>query len=198
MKTSYKKFIDQKIELISKNSFILDIGGGEPFQKWLKPYKDLFKNCDYKTMDVDPLSGADIIGDIHRIPCKDESVDAVICHSVLEHIRDPHQACREIHRVLKKGGMAFIHVPSVYPYHARKGSYPDYWRFFDDSFEVLLKDFSHIEIKKRGGYFTALSFFVPFQHRIRFILDPLAATLDFIFATEKRTTTAGYYIFVLK
>ena len=153
---NYTQFIDSKIKEISKEKVILDVGGGNPFTKWLVNYKELFVNSDYKTMDYDATTGADIIGDIHNIPLPGGSVDAVICHSVLEHVINPTKAVEEIYRVLKPQGKVFVHVPSIYPYHARKGHYGDYWRFFSDTIEVLFKDFSKVEYIKRGGYFKAL------------------------------------------
>lgn len=195
---NYKQFIDLKIKEISKEKIILDVGGGDPFTKWLNSYKDLFKDSDYKTMDYDISTGADIIGDIHNIPLPADSIDAIICHSVLEHVINPTKAVEELYRILRPGGKIFVHVPSIYPYHARKGHYGDYWRFFDDILGELFKGFSRVEIVKRGGYFKALFFFIPMQHRLRFIIDPLSDILDKVFQTEKRTTTSGYYVYAIK
>ncbi len=194
----YRTFIDEKVRDIARLRVIVDVGGGERFQKWLAPYKSLFAHADYKTLDYSKASGADVVGDIHAIPLPDASVDAVICASVLEHVKDPMKAMGEIQRILRPGGVLFLHVPSTYPYHARKGVYPDYWRFFDDTVTLMLEGFSKSEVVKRGGYFTALSFFVPLQHRARFLLDPLARVLDRVFRTGERTTTAGYYIYASK
>ncbi len=194
----YKKFIDEKIVEISKGNIVLDIGGGGRFTKWLFEYKNLFENCDYKTMDFDNSTGADIVGDIHNIPIEKESIDAIICSSVLEHIENPIMAVKEIHRILKKDGKLFVHVPSIYPYHARKGHYNDYWRFFDDTINFLFKDFSKVEFVKRGAYFKAIFFFLPFQHHLRFIIDPLADFLDSVFKMEQKSTTSGYYIYAIK
>lgn len=192
------KFIDDKIKDISNEKVVLDVGGGARFQKWLAEYEEMFRDVDYKTMDYDDRTGADVVGDIHAIPLDDESVDAVICSSVLEHVENPAKAVSEMRRILKSNGKIFVYVPSIYPYHARKGSYQDYWRFFDDTLEILFKDFKEVEIVKRGGYFRALSMFFPLQHRLQFILRPLACFLDMVFQTEKRTTTAGYYIYATK
>ncbi len=194
----YKEFIREKIIEISREKSILDVGGGKRFTKWLSVYKDLFVGSDYKTMDFDSSTGADIVGDIHKIPLKNESIDAVICSSVLEHVKNPVIAVNEIYRILKPGGKMFVHVPSTYPYHARKNHYFDYWRFFDDTIHLLFSNFSKMEFVKWGGYFMAMSFFVPFQHNFRFLLDPLSSSLDFLFRTEKRTTTAGYYVYLIK
>lgn len=191
-------FLDSKIREIAKSHLIIDIGGGEPFQKWLKPYKDLFKDCDYRSMDNDASTHPDIVGDIHKIPLSDNLVDGIICASVLEHIENPHKAISEMYRILKPGGKIFIYVPSIYPYHARKGHYPDYWRFFDDTLTVLFKDFSKVELQKRGGYFLAISMFSPIQGAFRPFLDFLACGLDKLFGTDRRNTTAGYYLYAVK
>lgn len=184
--------------LISKENVVLDIGGGDRFQKWLQPYESLFSNSRYMTMDYDAKTGADVVGDIHAIPLASESVDAVICSSVLEHVKDPIRAVLELKRVLRKEGKIFVYVPSIYPYHARKGSYPDYWRFFDDTLLFLFEGFSSVELVKYGGYFKALFFFIPFQHKLKPILGPLSAFLDKIFRTDRRTTTSGYYLYAVK
>ncbi|MCK9351757.1 MAG: class I SAM-dependent methyltransferase [Candidatus Pacebacteria bacterium] len=198
MKYTYEKFIDEKIALIAKEPIVLDVGGGARFTKWLAKYKNLFADCDYRTMDYDHSTGADVVGDIHKIPLADNSIHAVICSSVLEHVANPAVAVQEIKRILKPGGKLFIYVPSIYPYHARAGHYPDYWRFFDDSLLLLCKDFSSVELCKFGGYFKAMSFFVPMQHKIQWLLRPLARALDHVFRTEKKHTTAGYYVYAIK
>lgn len=194
----HERFIAQKIALLAKKPMVLDIGGGEPFTKWLKPYEELFKGVTYQSFDYDARTGADVVGDIHAIPLPDNSVDAIICASVLEHVRDPLRAMSELKRILKPEGCIFFYVPSIYPYHARKGAYPDVWRFFGDTIEVLFEGFAVVEVEKRGGYFLALSFFVPFQHKLRFILDPLAYALDTLFKTVRKNTTAGYYVYATK
>lgn len=184
--------------MADKKGIVLDMGGGERFQKWLAPYKELFAGTDYKSFDYDASTKPDVVGDIHAIPLADNSVDSIICSSVLEHIENPVQASKELFRVLKPGGFLFVYVPSIYPYHARKGHYPDYWRFFDDTLLFLFKDFKKVELEKRGGYFRALFFFVPMQHKLRFIIDPLANFLDKLFKTKKRTTSSGFYVFATK
>jgi len=181
------------MEEISKESVVLDVGGGARFGKWLQEYEHLFAECDYRTFDFDPTTGADVVGDIHAIPLPNDSIDAVICSSVLEHVRNPVVAMDEIRRILRPGGKLFLFVPSTYPYHAHKGHYPDYWRIFDDTLEILLHGFSQVTMHKRGGYFLAMSFFVPLQHKLRWLLTPLAEALDALFKTEKKNTTAGYF-----
>ncbi|MHB9019329.1 MAG: class I SAM-dependent methyltransferase [Minisyncoccota bacterium] len=196
--TDYKKFINEKISIIAEEKDVLDIGGGGRFTKWLAEYKNLFLNTNYKTFDFDKSTGADIVGDIHKIPLKDGDVDAIICSSVLEHVENPMLAIKEMYRILKPSGKLFVYVPSIYPYHARKDHYSDYWRFFEDTLRAMLKDFSSVEIVKFGGYFMALSFFIPFQNKLRGVLNITSNFLDKIFKTKLKTTTAGYYIYAIK
>lgn len=198
MEYNYKKFQDESLKKISQEKIILDVGGGERFTKWLKEYKDILEVRDYKTFDYDSKTNPDVVGDIHSIPLPDESIDAIICSSVLEHVENPNLAVKEMHRILKKGGKIFVYVPSIYPYHARKGHYPDYWRIFDDTLERLFSKFTHVKLQKVGGYFRAMFFFVPFQDKLKFILQPLSYFLDKVFGTEKKTTTSGYMLYAEK
>src|SRR5262245_34202367 len=60
-------------------------------------------------------------GDISALPFSDASFDAVICSSVLYHqwVRDVEGAVREMHRVLRPGGVAVINVPAFSFLHSR-------------------------------------------------------------------------------
>ncbi len=49
--------------------------------------------------------------DITALTYADEQFDALICSHVLEHIIDDALAMRNLHRVLKKGGKAYLLVP---------------------------------------------------------------------------------------
>lgn len=195
---SSKAFVDRAMKRVSRQRIVLDLGGGSRFDKWLREYEPLFAAADYRTMDYDASTRPDVVGDIHAIPLGDASVDAVICSSVLEHVRDPEGAMKEIRRILAPGGVLFLYVPSIYPYHPRKGAYPDNWRFFEDTVRMLLDGFESIEIEKRGGYFLALSFFVPFGSKFRRFLTWIAGGLDGLFGTKRKTTTAGYYALAVR
>lgn len=52
--------------------------------------------------------------------------DLVLCCHVLEHTRHPMRAARNIERLMRPGGLAFIATPWSQSYHAAPD---DYWRF---------------------------------------------------------------------
>jgi SAM-dependent methyltransferase len=41
-----------------------------------------------------------------------DSIDAIICNNVLEHLSDPDATARELHRMLAPGGVCVVNVPS--------------------------------------------------------------------------------------
>jgi len=51
------------------------------------------------------------IGDVYEIPFPDASFDAVFAYTVLEHVREPRRAMREMRRLLKPGGVVGICDP---------------------------------------------------------------------------------------
>lgn len=65
---------------------------------------------DYLTLDASGEAGG-LAQDVCALDFPGESVDIVICHRVLEHVLDDRTALREIHRVLKPGGLLSVSVP---------------------------------------------------------------------------------------
>ena len=164
--------------IASADGLVIDAGGGTPFTKSLAAYRSMFETVNYRTLDIDPDTNPDIVGDIHHLPLDDGTVDAFICRSVLEHIRDPRQAVREMHRALRPGGQLLVTVPTVYPYHARPGHYPDLWRFFEGGLRLLLEDFTDVRVQAAGGPATRMVIFSPLLNRAAAWLRPIALTVD--------------------
>ena len=50
--------------------------------------------------------------DLRTCPLHNESVDGVTVLNVLEHIDDDEEALRQMHRILRRGGIAHVEVPS--------------------------------------------------------------------------------------
>jgi len=191
--TKWEKFFDDKIKEIAQVKEVLDIGGGFRFQKHLIKYQEFFKNSHYQTMDVEERYYPDIIGDICNIPLKDESVDAVICKAVLEHVAQPQKAVNEIYRILKKQGKCLVYVPFLYPYHAHKEVYKDYYRYTQDGIKYLFRKFESIEICPVRGNLETVFNLTPLR-KIS-ILMPLVRLLDKCFSGRQ---SSGYHVFVVK
>lgn len=80
---------------------------------------------------------------------QDEEFDAVWCCAVLEHVRDPFKAAREIARVTKIGDEIWIEVPFVQPYHPTGTLHThggDFWRFTPEGILELFPDFESIAL----------------------------------------------------
>lgn len=68
----------------------------------------------------------DIVADAYELPYRTDSVDAVTCSAVLEHLEFPDRSVAEIWRVLKPGGQVFAETPFLQLYHG----YPDHYQNF--------------------------------------------------------------------
>jgi SAM-dependent methyltransferase len=84
-----------------------------------------------------------IVADICNCPhVPSDSFDVVFSKSVLEHVRNIHDAAREIVRVLKPGGITMHAVPFSYFFH---GAPDDYWRLTTTALESLFAELETIE-----------------------------------------------------
>ncbi len=109
---------------------------------------------DVVNYDITAYTEVDVVADIGHLPIEDGTVDTFVCDNVLEHVPDPRQAIRELHRILKPGGVGYISTPFLYPFHA---SPHDYQRWTASGLTVLCKDFSEVRVGVRSGLFSALN-----------------------------------------
>lgn len=104
----------------------------------------LYENCLY--LDVYPSLTADIIMEpACTYPIASASMDGISCLAVLEHVEQPWVVVREIHRILKPGGIAYIDWPFLQPVHGYPSHFYNATRsglenMFKDGFEVLTLD----------------------------------------------------------
>jgi len=133
----------------------LDVGGGKLDQNKIDRYKryvgEDYDPSDFTVIDVTPLPGVNLVCDLAQgLPLVSGSVDEVFCVHVLEHIRDLKGIMREIHRVLKPGGLLKIWVPHCFSPIAFGDS--THVRFF--TFET----FSQFDKKSPGSYYYDFHF----------------------------------------
>lgn len=190
-------FFETSLKKISEQKKILDVGSSKPWQKEMATFKEWFRSSTYHTLDSDPNSGATYIADVQKMPLANNAYKAIICKAVLQHVPFPYNAIKEMYRVLEPNGLLLAYVPFIYPYHARKNLYKDYWRFSKDGIERLFRDFQNVEISPVDGYFTTLLNFCPIAI-LRKIFKPITRFLDDIFQTKKRSSVSGYYILAKK
>ncbi|NTS42212.1 class I SAM-dependent methyltransferase [Flavisolibacter sp. BT320] len=160
------KWIENTLKKIPEGLTILDAGAGE------SPFKKNCSHLKYIAQDFGQYEGTgniglqtgtwdnsklDIVSDITSIPLPDQSLDAIMCTEVLEHVPDPVAAVEEFNRLLKPGGYLLLTSPFASlthfaPYHFASGLS----RFF---YEHHLKrlHFSILELELNGNYFEYLA-----------------------------------------
>jgi SAM-dependent methyltransferase len=137
------KFIAQNGKRYDKEGLlVLDVAPQD--HEGANPY---FTRATVETLDIDPASGATYIADLcanneSKIPSG--RFDYIVCTEVLEHTLQPFDAVKEIHRMLKEGGLVFASSPFNFRIH---GPLPDCWRFTEHGWRALFKDFEIIELK---------------------------------------------------
>src|SRR3989338_7141495 len=104
-------------------------------------YSDLFPNA--LSLDIEYHEEVRIVGDVHKLPLKDNSQPAVLCTEVLEHCYSPQDAIHEMHRFLTPGGKLILTTRFLFPIHFAPH---DYFRFTKYGLEYLCRNFSHIRI----------------------------------------------------
>jgi len=148
---------------------ILDVGAGQC------RYRLLFKHCDYRAQDFGGYTGTsegflkqewgyghlDYVCDAISIPVESGSFDAVLCTEVLEHVPEPIQVLKEISRILRQGGQAFISTPlgsglHQQPYHYYGGFTPHFYTRFLEQF-----GFQVMSIEPNGHFFRLVSVWKP-------------------------------------
>jgi uncharacterized protein YbaR (Trm112 family) len=98
--------------------------------------------------DVSFAAGVACICDAHDLPFEDESFDAVIADSVLEHVCDPQRCVDEFVRVISVGGYIMAVTPFLQPVHMR--AY-DFTRFTYLGHRRLFRQFDDIKSGMCGG-----------------------------------------------
>ena len=88
---------------------LLDVGCGE------MPYRPLFEPHAGEIVGLDTWENplAALLGPIESIPAPDASFDVVLCAQVLEHVDDPAQGVRELHRVTRPGGRVLLSTHGI-------------------------------------------------------------------------------------
>ncbi len=159
-------WIEKTLKKIPEGLTILDAGAGElQFKKFCGHLK--YISQDFAQYDgsgnVGMQTGTwdntrlDIVSDIISIPLPDQSVDAIMCTEVFEHIPEPVLAIREFKRLLKPGGYLLITAPFASlthfaPYHFASG----FSRFFYEK-HLPENGFTIEDLNFNGNFFEYIA-----------------------------------------
>jgi SAM-dependent methyltransferase len=194
---------DECMEQMAQQDLVLDLGGRRRFHKRLGSFREMFAGVHYYCLDILSAPDLDVVGNLLQLPFAAGVAGGVICNSVLEHVYEPQLAVREIYRVLKPGGVAFLYVPFLYPYHGSQRE-PDCYRFTRDGLLYMFRDFSEMRLQPVDSYIGAtlrfLTGFTSLEKAALILADPLERLAGWLRGRRLRreTQTSGYNIWVRK
>ena len=117
---------DVLFENVKPDSRWLDLGcGHHVLPTWrATAERRLVGNCglivgldyDFLSLRRHPTVSCRVRGDVTRLPFADRSFDLVTANMVVEHLDQPADQFREVHRVLRPGGRFIFHTPNAHSY----------------------------------------------------------------------------------
>lgn len=126
LKNDFAHYVVRRCILLAVKSFlphmqgiVVDLGSGnQPYKEMIQSQQGVEKYLaiDWTETDV-YTTKPDLFWDGITIPLADESVDCVLLTEVLEHLEDAAGVVREVHRVLRPGGIVAGTTPFVWPLH---------------------------------------------------------------------------------
>ena len=94
----------------------------------------MFQKKGFINLDIDEERNPDVVHDLNKFPYPfpQDSFSRIEADHVLEHLQNPFEAMKELHRILKPKGILIIRVP----HFSRGFTHPDHKRGFDVSFPL--------------------------------------------------------------
>ena len=200
-----RKILARYFQGLPDNLSVLDVGGR------YQPYRPLLakKVNRYFAVDVDRTEFVSVVGSGQHLPFLDEAFDLVIATGVFEYFENPHDAARDILRVLKPGGSLIVSVGAVVPRFVDQ----ERWRYLPLGLKTIFSEFSQLtivpEVSSLGGFcrlvnlgfhdFLKLS---PLKSAYRIsvcpVLNLLGLWLEAMHLTSNDKWTGNYSIIAVK
>ncbi|MGC8663262.1 MAG: class I SAM-dependent methyltransferase [Thermoplasmata archaeon] len=158
-----KKEILDFLKFVERGSLILDAGSGTGKSSlvYSNDFQIIMLDFSMNSLKNSNVKGEKVLGDVRKIPFKDNSFDAIIAVHILEHmfLNDRIKATDELFRVLKHGGYIFVESFSVEDFRFGKGKEIEkntflrgnriFTHYFQENeFLKLLNKFEIIKIQK--------------------------------------------------
>jgi hypothetical protein len=74
-------------------------------------------------LEIVPYASTDVLAVNEQLPFESDTFAMVVSCAVLEHVKDPFAAAREIVRVTKPGGVIYADIPFLQPFHGYPSHY---------------------------------------------------------------------------
>lgn len=133
-------------DFLPQNPVIYDIGSKSAQATY---FGALPANAQVICIDIEPGPGVDVVADAQSMPqLATASADCVFFVDVLPAVSSPEAAIAEIHRVLRPGGIVYVHSPFIRAYAEDP---QDLYRFSVRGLELLCSDFERLAAGSNRG-----------------------------------------------
>lgn len=124
-------WLEREIEAFARSlpphAVVLDAGAGRQI------YRSKFAGMTYEAADFERVdkryAKSTYVCDLASIPVASDRYDAVLFTQVMEHLPEPDRVVRELHRVLKPGGLLLYTGPLFYEEHEIPFDFQRYTQF---------------------------------------------------------------------
>jgi SAM-dependent methyltransferase len=188
-----------------QNLRVLDVGGR------YQPYRPLIQSRvrQYVVVDIVQTLLVDVVARGEQLPLSSDTFDVAIATGVFEYFPEPRVAAKEMHRILKPGGVLIMSVAAVCP----RATEEEHWRYLPAGLRFVLSDFSTVkivpEVSSIGGFFRtnnwSLSILVKYgwlkailHHTLVPILNLTGQTLERAFPINNDQLTGNYSVLAQK
>jgi SAM-dependent methyltransferase len=174
----------------SAESQLLDIGAGRGelitlLGEWMRIKA---RACDFhaERFALKDVEIQQINLNLERLPYAEQSFDIVTCSEVIEHLENYRDLLRQVHRILKPGGLFVITTPNVLNLKSRI-------RYFFTGFASLFGPLpvKNLNLASTGGHITP----IPYFYLAHALLDADFAAIELSSDKAQKTSRAALILF---